>query len=623
MALHVNTRDLPFVAVPRGGLVIDNEQLQAYLGTGLQGPAGLVLISGSGGAGSPGAPGAPGPIGPQGVQGLTGPTGPAGPQGVVGDPGPVGPIGPPGPQGIAGPVGPTGPGGTGPQGLPGPPGPTGSPGPAGNTNLSGTDGASQVGYALDAASPLKVSDVLDALPVSPTRFWRSGDGTNYQPAATRALAFSKSILWPRGTFNIATPISMVENMTMAGDEGSYMNSTTTLTCPNGFLLNPDKGGGAGARKHIRLRNLNINGNSSGKTAVDGEMGGWIERCSFANFGNCINNPASFLTRYVECYFDSSDIALNLSDFNGGSIVRCSFSGKLGKAIDTNTLAPTDGGGQGFPYSIHECMFNTSNSYQSAAMVTLAGTFQFENNYFEDYSSATGNTVFVEVIVNKFFKSSFSVRFNEMNGKGNVKYAVQVRGTSTDGNLIQCGGVISNNRMLGFSHPVHFGDLGASTHSAAEGIRVFDNGANDGSVENGSPYRPFGRSTWTGSLDISSATPVNIPIGTGSTIVSDNRGGFDGTNRYTAKKDGLYIVQAKVSVSAATAKTAVTAQLNLNSNVVETDYTNLAAGSKESLRLNATLRLSAGDALTLLCANGDTAIASSFNIHWVCPTDGWV
>lgn len=638
MALHVNTRDLPYVSVPRGGLVIDNEALQAYIGTGIQGPTGSGLVPVGGGAsGNPGAPGPAGPAGSPGVQGLTGPTGPAGPAGADGPLGPVGPVGPPGPQGIKGDTGATGPGGTGPAGAPGPAGPVGAPGPAGNTNLSGIDGASQVGYALDTPSPLKVSDVLDQLTVSPTRFWRTGDGTDYTPATNRALAFSKSVRFPRGKFQLKTPITMVTYMTITGDcpmrTGYPTDGTvgTVLSCTGGFLLNPDKGGGSTARKYICLRDLLIFGAGNGATGVDGEFGGLIEDCKFSGWGDAVNNPAAYLTRYFRNEFTGcTGTGLNLADLNGGSIRWCSFQPTCKQHIRT-TLAATDGGGQGYPFCVNENLFNVNGgNYSNVVLVSLRGNFEFCNNYWESFSTTNDGNVFLEIVINKFDNSSFSVRHNEFNAHGKSDHAILIRAVTAAPNLV--GGVITQNRFLGFAiSMIHFGDKGASTNAHIEGVRIFDNTPSPISIENGAEYRPIYHSRWQGTpVSIAGSTYVNLPIGTAATTVLDARNNAaTGANAVTIQKDGVWRVHAAVTV-------ATTGTANLDSvgggifiNGGEVEFTNCqlrgttgGARGSQMLVLETTQALNSGDVITVQAHNGDTVNNISFTAQWVCDKDCW-
>lgn len=633
MALHVNSRDLPYVSVPRGGVVIDNEGLKAYLGDGTVG--GLVQFGG-GGAGSPGPVGPIGPPGPPGVQGLTGPTGPAGAAGPAGVAGPTGPVGATGPIGPVGPTGAPGPGGTGPIGPPGPTGATGAPGPAGNTNLTGTDGASQVGYALSAPSPLTVANVLDALPVSPTRFFRSGD-TDYSAAVTRALAVSKSLCWPRGKFTINTAIPMTENMSIAGDPGSYYGQSsdtstgTQLYCPNGFLLNPTKG--SGARIHMAVRDLYILGNSTGKTAIDGEMGGWVRNCKFSGWGDAVNNPNSFITRYVDLYFDTcSGTCLHLANFNGGTIRRCLFNTSCKCHIDT-TLASTAGTntGQGYPFTITECVFNAngSGSQANGSLVILRGIFQFENNYLEDFSGAASGITFVEVVISKYDNATFSVCHNEMNGHGKNLYNVMVHAVTSPVNWGQ--GEIAWNRWgaTAGNVDVHFGDRSATTNASVESVLVHDNGAVS-VIENGNVFRGIAHTRYAASpgISIAGSTFVQLPIGTDATTVAlDSRGAL-GTGNYTIGRDGVWRVLCII-----TARTAGTTNYNnvgggifVNGTQVEFGNCQLVANAsavvQDTIVLECTQAFSKGDVINVKANNGDTVSNIIFTVQWICPKDCW-
>lgn len=630
MALHVNTLDLPYVTVPRGGIVVDNEGLKMYLGVGQRGQ--LIELGSGTGTGDPGPIGPVGPPGPPGPVGLTGPAGPTGSTGLTGDLGPVGPVGPPGPTGADGAPGPMGPGGTGPTGPAGPIGPIGPPGPPGNTNLSGISGADQVGYALDDPTPLTVGAVLDAMPVNIARFHRPGDGTSYTAAANRALAVSLHVVWPRGEFQVATAITMVSNMHMEGDtrtqvapgnaDGTY---GTKLNVLQDFLLNPDKGGGQPARKKLTISNLIINGNNTGKVGLNGEHGGRIQGCSFEGFGYAVYNQASFLTRYLDCTFQGISVcALALADFNGGSVRYCSFQTSCAKHIDT-TLAATDGGGQGYPFIIAENQFNVNgSSYPNMVSCTLRGTFQYTNNYVEDFSGADNNIIFVEVLVSKFDKSNFEISYNELDGHGHPQYAINVRAITTPPNVV--GGLITGNRFLGVNRnaAVHFGDAGATTNASVEGIRIFDNGDDVYTVGNGVNYRPVAASFWSGSTTISGATYVLLNGGNAGTVQIDTRGGFGGPLGYTIPKSGVWRVRFKVNFSNTTGG-GLTPDAAIFINGVQTGIAaplTLAAGNKGSVDLEYFGIAVGGDAFTIRAHNGDVVTGVTTHAEWVCDERAW-
>lgn len=639
MALHVNTLDLPYVTVPRGGIVVDNEGLKMYLGVGQRGQ--LIELGTGTGTGDPGPIGPPGPPGPTGPTGLTGPSGPVGPTGLTGDAGPVGPVGPPGPAGADGAPGPIGPGGTGPIGPPGPTGPIGPPGAPGNTNLSGINGADSVGYALDDPTPLTVGSVLDSMPVNIQRFKRTTD-SGYNAAYTRAIAVSLHVVWPRGEYTVNNPIEMVEHMVLEGDcigNWNAGNATATwgtvINCPNGFMLNPDKGGGQPARKHITIKNLGLDGNSTGKTGIDGEHGGYMDGVSFQGFGDAINNKASFLTRYERLTFNSiSGTCLALADFNGGTIRQCFFQTSCKKHIDT-TLAATDGGGQGYPYLIAENLFNASGggSQANGTLCTLRGVFQFDNNYYEDFSSAASGITWVEILVSKFDHEAFSFRYNEANGHGYSRHVVVIRAITSPPNI--CCGVITGNRFSGgyTGGHIHFGDIGASTNANIEGISIYDNNNGVQNIENGNPYRPISHSRWQGAtpMDISGGTYIALPIGTAATsVVIDIRGnGFTGANTFTAQKTGVWRIHCAI-----TAITTGTADLNsvgagIFINGTEREFANCqlkgtTAGARASqmMVLETTQVLNGGDAITVQAHNGDAISNISFTAEWICAADCW-
>lgn len=621
MALHVNTRDLPFVSVPRGGLVVDNEGLKLYLSHGEMGE--LVEIQGSGGGGDPGLPGPPGPVGPNGAPGpigVPGPTGPTGPTGATGPTGPVGPVGAPGPAGADGAPGPTGPGGTGPVGPPGPPGPIGPPGPAGNTNLSGINGADAVGYAYDDPSPMNVGQVLDQMPVNVARFWRSGDA-NYTAAANRALANSLHVVWPRGTFTLGQPITMVEHMNMEGDNicnfdaGSALSTWgTVLNCPNGGLLNPDKGGGQPARKHIVIQNIAFDGNSSGKTGIDGEFGGYVIGCAFQGFAFGIWNPACFLLRIERCTFNScSTCAITMSDFNGGTIRQCNFQSNCARHIDI-TISATDGGGQGYPYTITENLFNAGAASQNGnSLVKLRGIFQFENNYFEDFAGAPDQVTWVEILASNDDKTAFSFCYNEANAHQQSRHALVIRALSTMSAPIS--GEIRGNRFSGGwpngAH-IHFGDIGAATHSNIEGVRIYEQATSGWTVENGPAYRPATNARWTGSQSVAGATLVNLNIGSNATTVFDARG--NSANNATSRivdKSGLWWISFTAMFDDANTQVG----LYVNGSLVDVELT----GAKV-MSLGVPLMLSDNDLLTVRAHNGTNCTGVTFGMLWQTNPD---
>lgn len=469
-----------------------------------------------------------------------------------------------------------------------------------------------------------IQNKLLDFPVSVLDYHQSTDGSNYTPAVTRALAVSKSIFFPRGTYLLNTAISMVEGMCIIGDAGS-LNGGTILNCNSSFLINPDKGGGAGARKHIQISNLNIKGNNSGKVGIDGEMGGFIDQCSIAGFSDGVNNPAAFLTRYSRINFaNCTGFALNLSDFNGGTVTQCQFTGSCAQSIQT-ALAATDGGGQGYPFVISQNLYNIGSAQANKSMNILWGTFEFKQNYCEDYSGVDQGTVFVEVRVSKYGTGPFSVKFNEVNGKGDLHYGVMVVAPD-EISTVTTGGEICYNRFEGISNEVHFGDKNATTHSHIEGVKIWGNTAGDTgvmTVDGGTCYRPYARSTWTGSVAITSSTPTALAIGAAATdIVADNRGGFSGSNYYKAPKDGLYEIYAKVTATAASYIAAMMAGIYVNGTLVEDGYTAVGASGKETIPLTAKLQLASGDTITVRAGSGDTAVGASFEIVYIAPSDGW-
>lgn len=629
MALHVNTRDLPFVSVPRGGLVVDNEGLKMYLSHGEMGE--LVEIQGAGGGtgdGPPGPPGPTGPLGPAGAPGpigLTGPTGPTGPQGVQGDPGPVGPVGAPGPTGADGAVGPTGPGGTGPTGDPGPPGPIGPPGPAGNTNLSGINGADAVGYALDDPTPLTVGGVLDQMPVNVYRFHRTSDA-NWTAAANRALAFSLHILWPRGTYTLGSPITMIEHMNMEGDnicnwDAGSATSTwgTVLNCPNGGILNPDTRtgmDGANARKHIVIQNIAFDGNSSGKTGIDGEFGGYVIGCAFQGFGYGILNLASFLLRIERCTFNACSIcAITMSDLNGGTIRQCNFQSNCKKHIDIS-VAASDTGGQGYPYIITENLFNAGAAIQNnQTLVSLRGVFEFTNNYFEDFAGATDGVIWCEILCSTDDKTSFRWSFNEANAHTRSLHALLLR--SIKGNPCTIAGVVEGNRFSGGwpnGGHIHFGDRGAATNANIEGVRIVEQATTGVVIDNGNAYRPVFTSKWTGTISVSGATDVNLPIGTDATSIFDARGNTaTGARTVKADKDGNY----EIAFTAVFDDAATVVGIYVNGTLVGTTVT----GSKVvSMCMN--LSLQDNDSITIRAHGGTNVIAMNYSQRWSTNTNCW-
>lgn len=475
-----------------------------------------------------------------------------------------------------------------------------------------------------------IQNKLLDLPVSVLDYHQSGDGSNYSPALTRALAYSKSVFFPRGTYTLATAVNMVEGMSIVGDPASYGGTGgTTLNCTGGFLLNPNKGGGASARKHIWIENLTINGNASGKVGIDGEHGGYVKGCNFDGWGDAINNPASFFMRYEECQFNHcTGTAINLSDFNSSVVLRCQFGATCYKHIDTSTLPATDGGSRGFPYLIQGCGFNVNSANMGSASCTFEGTFQVENCYWEDFSSSATNMVHVEIVVSKFSKGNASVRYCEFNTNGKCKHAVLVRASTVPTN--RYGGVISNNRFLGISNAVHFGDVNATTNSQIEGFRVFDNGDEAYNVDGGAAYRPIGMSQGVGmtAVNIAGATGVLLPIGTGSTIVTDNRGGFSGTNTYTVRKDGMYRITATATL--ASNETTILNDINVGlfKNNVQFEGAHMQLSppgtgtAKAQVVLDVTLPLANTDAITMKGWNGDTVTYVSFAIQWLCDQRGW-
>lgn len=484
-----------------------------------------------------------------------------------------------------------------------------------------------------------LANKLTDLPVSVVDYYNSTtDGSDYGPALTRALAVSSSVYFPRGFYKIANPVSMANQATICGDEGSYYGQSdgsvgTTLSCPNGFLLNPDKAvSGAGARKHMKIHNLHIYGNASGKTAIDGQYGGEVSNCKIERFGYGVYNPASFLTDYFNVNFASCTICcLALSDFNGGSIRNCSF-GSSKKHIDV-TLAATDGGGAGFPYEVCGNLFNGGSSTANMALVTLVGTFKFEVNYYEEYASADNGQWWLEILGSKWDETNFSVRLNEFNAHGKNRYGLLIRAVTSPYNHI-CGSVTAN-RFLGLNtEPVHLGDPGATTNNSMEGIRIFDNntGSNQGPTTLSTrAYRPIYHSRWQGAtpLPISGSAYTFLPIGTNAseTPLASRNGFASDVNTVTIPKNGVYRIWCYI-----TAITTGTANLNnvgagIFKNGTEFEYTNCqligtTGGDRASnmMVLGTTQYFDGGDLITVKAHNGDAVSNLSFAAEWICDQD---
>ena len=468
---------------------------------------------------------------------------------------------------------------------------------------------------------------LNDQPVSMLDFYKSTDGNNYTPAINRALGAHLHVYIPAGTWRLATPITMVEHMNLEGantcnfDAGNATSQWgTVLNCPMGGILNPDKGGGQPARKHIYISNLAFDGDSSGKIGIDGEFGGYVIGCSFDGFGYAIQNKACFLLRIERCNFTSCSVcAVAMSDFNGGTIRECFFQTSCAKHIDM-TLTATDGGGQGYPYTITECLFNAgAGSQANQVLVSLRGIVEFCNNYYEDFASAAQGTSWVEILCSGGDHTAFSFRYNEANAHGKSRHALIMR--YIGGGQTVHGEVYGNRFSGGWTDPnfpIHFGDVGSLTSNAAlGGIKVYGNGGMDvqGRIapNNGKPFRPIYHTKWSGNIDVSGATPIAVPVGTASTTVFDARGNSaNGTNTALIDKDGIWRVTAVGTFGDA----GTTMILTQNGTTIES-----VTGAKQ-MTLEYTGPLTGGDAMGIKASGGTNATLLSYTQQWICDKDCW-
>jgi hypothetical protein len=551
--LHVNTIDLPAVALPRGDVVFDDQQLLAFISDGTRG--GLTPFGGGGsGPSIPGPPGPPGtngalgPVGPTGAPGTNGPTGPVGPTGLTGPQGAIGPIGNPGPPGAPGPTS------VGPTGAPGPVGPVGPTGAPGSTNLTSISGASQVGYALDSASPLTVASVLNELPVSPLRFWRSGDGAtsitssaaDFAPALTRAIAFSNHVKWPaskgyggtNNAFLVNSAVNYTEGLVIDGPgrcetadpSGSY-SSTARIIAPNGYLKNPATGTiSASSRLRICIKNHHVYGAASGNTAtaINGPFGGVVEGMRIEGFTNGVVNGSSFLSHYLDCTLmkiTGTGIALN--DFNGGSIQRCFFGADVACHYDCTGAPVQSGTGPGFPMLFHLNNHNYGVTYTNTVVVKLRGSFVFSCNYMEDFSSALDGNIPVQVSVHDGDNASCTIYNNTINGHGydacgmnfvaNTNYWNHINGSMWGNNIMGHSG-------SGQKGPIYFGNVSDGLNNQIVGLRVYDgyygSGITQGIVNASgqwSSYAPVCFSQSHPGTTVSGSTFIQLPIHTGKLI----------------------------------------------------------------------------------------------------------
>jgi hypothetical protein len=409
--------------------------------------------------------------------------------------------------------------------------------------------------------------------VCPLDYYQSSDGSDYYNAVTRALAVSVILRWPPGTFTIGTPINAPEGMQMHGAGVARLGTyPTQLTCPNGFLNNPNNTSPA-SRKHWVLTNLAIVGNTSSATAINGPWGGTMHGCVIDGFSYGMQNPDAFLLNVVECGFTRiPNIALSLADTNGTTIERCSFMADVRIHISNLDIVATPGssGNFGSPFYLRGNNHNANMAnYANTSLIRLCGQCEVSGNYGEDYTagSTLSGVTFLEYKALISVYAGLTCYNNLFNAQGNAKCGINIYSSSANPTSIP--GSIFSNQLMGYadpsigSGPIVFGKQADGTNNAINDLRIYHNyyGSALGSdttqgVKNlrvDTMYRPFaGSDNGQPGTSVAGSTFIALPIstaGSGAAPIVDNAGAFNGTF-FKLRRPGAYLVVASVTTGVA-------------------------------------------------------------------------
>jgi hypothetical protein len=461
-----------------------------------------------------------------------------------------------------------------------------------------------------------------------TDYFNSGtDGTNYSPALTRALAVSRTVIWPAGTYTMSTRVAYPENAVIIGERSfSDGDGGTKITCNAGFVYNSST-----TRKRIQITGFDLNGNkTAGIPAIGGPFGGVVERCKIDDFDIGIQNASSFLSDYDLIAFGGTSggsIALDLADANGVSVTRCYFAAQWTKHISTVDVTPLTGSDNGMALYLFRNNHNASGNVNTGnSLITISGNIVMLSNYFEAYPAATNWAgKFVDVKVNGFGDFGFTAIGNEMNGGGadGALNGFYFNGTRTGSLPNNCGGIIMGNRLLGFdaSRPA----IAFGANNCVTNLRICDNSPTP-TISNKharSIYKPFCKSTWSGTTAITGSVYVDLPIG--NTKTDDIADGFGAsTVTYTTRKAGRYAITCNATVQS-TAASFANIEVRLVKNgtqvaIASDSLTFVASPTKRTINISTIENLALNDTIQVEAransASACTAPEGVFTIEFI-------
>lgn len=461
----------------------------------------------------------------------------------------------------------------------------------------------------------KVRDLVVMVP----DYYVSGDGNDYYPALVRAYAYSKTLAFPPGSFNVNTPLPYTTDCTIIG--AGPNDGGTIINAPNGFLKNSST-----TRKHLYISNLMIQGSGTG-IGISGPFGGFIRNCAIDNYVSCIENASAYLSHYERVSFlSASAFGLSVADFNGSSVRDCYFDAHVKCHISTMDVTPLSGTNNGIPFVLADNNHNVAGSvFPNNSYLRLRGQFAMRDCYFEDFSTAASGICMVEVQVNQFDKVGCTFENNLFNGQGYSKCAINFWGSTA----LRCDsfGSVSENRIQGFngdsqSAGILFGKIADGTNNHIFGIQFLNNQFSGNRVNFGNQqvnyiYRPLAHGNSAASTTIAGSTYVALPIG--DNIVTDTAGGLS-TSTYTIRKDGIYRLSCSLIARSTSGN-----YPNIGAGIflagTEVEFADCSINfqsnpTQQMMTLDTIVACTANQAVQVKAHNGQTINNVSFSAEWI-------
>lgn len=457
----------------------------------------------------------------------------------------------------------------------------------------------------------KVRDFVVMVP----DYYVSGDGNDYYPALVRAYAYSKTLAFPPGSFNVNTPLSYTTDCIIIGagpDDGG-----TIINAPNGFLKNSST-----TRHHINISGMLVQGTGTG-VAFDGPFGGYLSYVYMDSYTTAVENASAFLSHYWRCNFTRcSAFGLNVADFNGSSVVECYFDAYTPCHISLLDVTPQSGTNDGIPFLLQNNNHNVSgNQFQNISALRLRGQFEMRDCYIEDFGSSADGICMVEVEVGQFDKVGLSIHNNLFNGHGHPKCAIAFWGST---NLrCDCFGSVYENKISGFATAdILFGKPSDGTNNHIAGIQFLNNQYDSSTLAFGNQdthyiYRPLAHGNSTASTTIAGSTYVTLPIG--ATIVTDTASGMSSSS-YTVRKDGIYRLSCSL-IARSTSGSYPNIGAGLFVAGTEVEFANCAISfqsnpTEQMMTLDAIMALTTNQVVQVKAHNGETINNISFSAEWI-------